>query len=286
MQILIEELDESVWVAALDKNKLEGLEVDPITEEIRAGSIYWARVIRIDTTLDAAFVLLDGENIGLLNSGDLRIEKNGKLCKGGDEPISKLLQAGDMVLVQAKEGKIETDNNGIEKKAPRVSMNITLSGRYLIHTPFEKDSRISQRIRDKAIRKNLSKMQEDMKDHKSCIIRSAAANTQTEMLIREHKILSEMWEQLDNHIKENASDEPQLIMLGPDAIQRTLSDLSDRQIKTIEVIVMEHFHAVEEWCELYAPDLMTKITPITLVTPNGSPEKMLVELLERLKESS
>ncbi len=270
MKILIEELDESLWVAGLGKDhKIEALEIDPAIEEVRSGSIYWARVIRIDKTLDAAFVLLDGENIGLLNSGDLRIEKKGKIFKGGDEPISKLISAGDMILVQAKEGKIHTQDEGaIENKSPRVSMNITIAGRYLIHTPFETKNRISQRIKDKEIRNNLKGMQKDMADNQSCIIRSAAANTQTEMLVREQKILSELWGQLDLHIKNNTEgSDPQLVMLGPDAIQRTLSDLSDRQIKSIEVIVMEHFEAVEDWCELYAPDLMTKITPIELKNP-------------------
>ena len=267
MDILIEELDESLWVAATDKKTLQALEVDPATEEVRAGSIYLARVIRIDTTLDAAFVLLDGENIGLLNSGDLRVKRAGKITKGGTEPITKLLSSGDMVLVQAKEGQVESTPTDLEHKAPRVSMNITLPGRYLIHTPFETDSRISQRIRDKSIRKNLEAMQKDMKEHKSCILRSAAANTQTEMLVREHKILTEMWEQLDDHVKEHGTDEPQLIMLGPDAIQRTLSDLSDRQIKKIEVIVLEHFQDVEDWCELFAPDLMTKIHPLEIENP-------------------
>jgi len=267
VDILIEELDGSIWVAALEKNKLEALEIDPETEEIRAGSIYWARVIRVDGTLDAAFLSLDGDNIGLLNSGDLRIEKNGKLLKGGDEPITKLLSAGDMLLVQAKEGKIDSSTDDVEQKSPRVSMNITLPGRYLIHTPLEEESRISQRIRDKDIRKNLTNMQKDMKEHKSCILRASAAHTQTEMLVREHKILSEMWEQLSKHVKDSASNEPQLIMLGPDAIQRTLSDLAGKQIKRIEVIVMEHYQDTESWCELFAPDLMTKISPVELENP-------------------
>ncbi len=267
MDILIEELDGGLWVAALESNKLEGLEVDPEMEEVRAGSVYWARVIRVDTTLDAAFLSLDGDNIGFLNSGDLRIEKKGKIYKGGDEPISKLLSAGDRILVQAKEGKIEPTDGDLEQKSPRVSMNITLPGRYLIHTPFEKDNKISQRIRDKTVRKNLTKMHGDMKEQTSCILRAAAANTQTEMLVREHKILSEMWEQLDTHIQDNTGDEPQLVMLGPDALQRILSDSADRQIDKIEVIVMDHLQEAENWCELYAPDLMTKIEPLEIENP-------------------
>jgi len=61
----------------------------------------------------------------------------------------------------------------------------------------------------------------------------------------------------------NGSD-PGLIALGPDAIQRTLSDQAAQRIERIEVVTMEHFEEVEEWCGIFAPDLVTKIAPIEL----------------------
>ncbi|MCB1579405.1 MAG: ribonuclease E, partial [Alphaproteobacteria bacterium] len=66
MDILIEELEGSLWAAALKNGRLEGLEVDPPYEEIRWGSIYWAKVKTIDKALDAVFVDLDGDNTGIL----------------------------------------------------------------------------------------------------------------------------------------------------------------------------------------------------------------------------
>jgi ribonuclease G len=84
VDILIEEIRGSVCVAATQGNRLQGLEVDPITEEVRWGSIYLAKVKTIDAALDAAFLDLDGKNTGILYNSDVRTRsKDGKIVKGG-----------------------------------------------------------------------------------------------------------------------------------------------------------------------------------------------------------
>lgn len=266
MDIIIEEQEESLWVVASERGRVEGLEVDPIHERVRWGSIYWGKVTRIDAKLDAAFVDLDGgETIGILYNKDVRTrQKSGKLVKGGQEPIGKRLRAGDFILVQAKQGYLEPefeDNRPLEEKSPVVSMDVAIQGRYLIYTPLDDSNRISSRIRDKKLRKQLEKMIASLEDVHGCILRASAANTQSDMLIREAKILKAIWEGLSEYA---AGEEISLIMEGPDALQRTLSDNSSHQIRRIEVVIMDHFQAAEDWCELFAPDLVTKIKPIEL----------------------
>ena len=266
LDIMIEEIDQSVWVASLSKGKLVGLEVDPFAEEVRWGSIYWAKVARIDKSMDAAFVNLDGDNIGLLHNADVRVrQSDGTYKRGGDVEIGKLIQPGEMVAVQAKSGYLPKpdpeDQKYQEDKNPRVSMNITLPGRYIIHSPMEEENRISARIRDKKMRAQLMEMLDAVHDQKGCILRAAASHTQTDVLVRESKILHEIWSQLQEFFK---GDKPSLIMLGPDAVQRTLSDNAFNLIDRIEVTTMDHYQDTEEWCELYAPDLVTKIVPVEL----------------------
>ena len=91
MDIIIEEQQGMLWVAAMDRGNLESFEVDPVHERVRWGSIYWAKIDRIDTSIDAAFLNLDGETTGILYGRDVRIrDKKGKLTKGGNQPIGKL----------------------------------------------------------------------------------------------------------------------------------------------------------------------------------------------------
>ena len=111
------------------------------------------------------------------------------------------------------------------------------------------------------MRKQIRGMMDGIEEPKGFIVRASAAGTQTDMLVRESRILKEAWEQMSAHF---VGDSGQLIMLGPDAIQRTLSDHADKRIDVIEVTIMDHLSAAEEWCTVYAPDLVTKIDAIEL----------------------
>lgn len=268
LDVLIEEIDSSMWVAAIDQGRLTGLEVDPAAEAVRWGSIFWAKVARIDASQDAAYVNLDGENIGILYNADVRIldAKTGKVRKGGDVAIGKLIQPGQMIAVQAKAGYLpkDPDLERMEDKNPRVSMNIVLQGRYLLFAPLEGENKVSQRIRDKKMRKQLMGMLEKMQECKGCILRAAAADTQTDILMREAKILNVTWEKVQGFF---TGDTPTLIMLGPDAVQRMLSDHAGAAVNRIELTTQEYYQRAEEWCEVYAPDLVTKLEPVEISNP-------------------
>ncbi len=265
LDILIEELDGSLWVASVEDNIIRGLEVDPQSELVRWGSIYWARVERIDAALDAAWVNLDGENMALLHNADTRfLQKGGLLRKGGAEPIGKSLKEGQMIAVQAKSGVLPAEEEDeedlpVETKTAKVSMDITIQGRYMIYSPMSAQNRLSTRIKDKKLRRQLLKMLNSIDEINGCILRASAAYTQTDILVREGKILSAMWNGMQEHFAGNA---PALIMDGPDAIQRSISDHAGRLVGGIQLTTMDIYEHTEEWCELFAPDLVTKIEPV------------------------
>jgi len=282
LDIIIEEQDGCLWVAATERHKIEGLEVDPPHELVRWGSIFWARVDRIDAKLDAAFLDLDGEVTGILYNKDVRsFDKKGNLVKGGQTPIGKLLKAGEFVLVQAKQGYLEPeyeDDTPYEDKCPVVSMDVAIQGRYLIYTPLDDSNRISSRIRDKKLRKQLTEMLTHMEEVHGCILRASAANTQNDILIRESRILKAIWEGLSEFAN---GEDSILIMEGPDALQRSLSDNSLKSIRRIEVVTMDHFSTAEDWCELFAPDLVTKIKPIEI--KNATKDLALLDHYDLIK---
>lgn len=270
MDILIDELDGSLWVASVDKGRMETLEVDPASEEVRYGAIYWAKVERIDSALDAAFINLDGDVQAILHNADVRFaDAKGKVIKGGDMAIGKYLGEGQMIAVQAKSGYVSAADDFIlpsEVKLPRVSMDVTIPGRHLIFAPFIRENRLSSRIKDKKMRKMILKMMESVEDMDRCILRASAANTQTDVLRREALILKALWEKVIVHF---TGDEPALIMDGPNAVERSLGDHAGQSIERIDVTTMDRFAEVEEWCEVYAPDLVPKIKPVELPDQNA-----------------
>ena len=97
-------------------------------------------------------------------------------------------------------------------------------------------------------------------------------------LIREGKILKAIWEGLIEYAK---GEESLLIMEGPDALQRSLSDNSLKSIRRIEVVTMDHFQTAEDWCELFAPDLVTRIKPVEV--KNASNDLALLDHYDLMK---
>lgn len=272
MDILVEDQGGTLWVAGLEKGRLEGIEIDPAAEQVRWGSVYRARVSRVDAALDAAFVDLDGQNEAILYAADVRIEgrpaKGGKgrtKEHGGHKAIGKLLQPGQMIAVQAKTGVLprgalaDPGDLPVERKIARASMDITLAGRYLVYAPMEQDNRISSRIRDRKTRTQLQDMLHALEDVHGCILRAAAVSLQTDVLRREARILRTTWDQLHRHM---TGDTPQLVMRGPDAFHRILSDHAADKIGSITVHGETALEHALEWCEVYAPDLVTRVDPL------------------------
>ncbi|PZO86786.1 MAG: ribonuclease E [Micavibrio aeruginosavorus] len=270
MDIMIEELDGGLWVAATKDGQLYGLEIDPGREAVRWGSIYWAKVTRIDRTLDAAFVSLDGVYEGFLANKDVRLKgADGAMHKGGAQPIGKILKPGQMIAVQAKSGYLERpDDFDVmrEEKYATVSMDITLQGRFLIYAPYLDGNQISSRVRGKKLREQLTEMMNGFAPLKGLILRSSSEDTQRDILLREAKILQSAWEGVEPTF---TGDAPRMIMTGPDAFMRTIGDQTDNPIERIEAITMERFSQAEQWCSVFGPDLVPKIHAVELDDPDA-----------------
>ncbi|MBU6235775.1 MAG: ribonuclease E/G [Alphaproteobacteria bacterium] len=256
LDILVEDLSGSLWVAAIEKNnRIAALEIDPFTELVRWGSIYWAKVERIDSNINAAFVDMGYDIKGMLPASEIP-----SLPKGSK--IGKKLRTGQYVMVQVKTARqpLEDDEDASARpesaKVSKVSMDIALQGRYLIYTPLSPGNRISRRIKDAAVRKQLSAMVKDIKEVNGCILRASAASIQTDMLVREAKIQKAIWDSLQEF---TAEPEPALLMLGPDALQRVLADFSTSRISTVQIADDERRAEADNWCDLYAPELMAKL---------------------------
>lgn len=258
MEIFIDNLNGNILAAATENRQIKALEIDPEAELIRWGSVYWGKVARIDKAQNAAYIDLGYGFTGILYASDV-VKKDMKKPK--TPVIGKLINPGEMIAVQVKTARTpmegdQEDRGRSENKASVVSMDISLPGRYMIYTPLSDQNRISKRITDPKLRDDLKDMLASIDAINGCILRASAANCQTDILIREGKILRAIWDSLTSYME---GQEAGLLMLGPDAIQRILSDLASKSIDKIEVINDEVYEELTEWCELYAPELKVKI---------------------------
>jgi ribonuclease G len=139
----------------------------------RVKSVFLGRLERVMPELDAAFV-----DIGIGRSGFLRAEDRAGV---DDWP-----PPGAPLLVQVR--------NDVEgEKGPRVSMNLAVTGRYLVYHPVGSGVSFSRRIEGESERERLRAHVEDLLEG-GIVLRTAAAGAGPEVLRTDATQIMERWE--------------------------------------------------------------------------------------------
>lgn len=141
--------------------------------------IFLGRLERVMPELGAAFV-----DIGIGQSGFLRAEDRAGI---DDWP-----SAGAPVLVQVRS---DGEEGG---KGPRLSMDIAVTGRYLVYHPMDSSVRFSRRIEGEAERERLAGHVRDLLEG-GLVLRTAAAGVPGDLLRADAVRVLERWEALRRH---------------------------------------------------------------------------------------
>jgi ribonuclease E/ribonuclease G len=140
-------------------------------------SIFLGRLERVMPDLDAAFV-----DIGIGRAGFLRAAD-----RAGFDGWPA---AGSPVLVQVRN---DGDDETSDGKGPRLSMNIAVTGRYLVHHPLGSGVTFSRRIEGESERERLAGHVRDLLDG-GLVLRTAAAGASAELLRADAADILERWE--------------------------------------------------------------------------------------------
>src|SRR5471030_1866213 len=143
-----------------------------------AEGIFLGRLERVMPELDAAFV-----DIGIGRSGFLRAADRAGI--EGWPP------AGAPVLVQVRNEGGEGDQGS--GKGPRLSMDVAVSGRYLVYHPMGTEISFSRRIEGEAERERLAGHVRDLMEG-GLVLRTAAAGAVEEVLRADAMHVLERWE--------------------------------------------------------------------------------------------
>src|SRR4029077_11764396 len=104
-----------------------------------------------------------------------------------ERDISKILKKGTNILVQVAKEAIGT-------KGMKVTMDISLPGRYLILMPLSKHVGVSRQVEEHQERERLRKIVESFNPPGGVIIRTEAEGAEERALRREMKYLIRLWE--------------------------------------------------------------------------------------------
>ncbi|HTE81084.1 MAG TPA: ribonuclease E/G [Reyranella sp.] len=204
-RLIVHVLPQAFLMALTVGGRLAELQIARRDRPSPVDGVFLGRLERVMPDLDAAFV-----DIGTGRSGFLRSEDRAGI--DGWPP------AGAPVLVQVR-------NDGEGDKGPRLSMDVAVSGRYLVHHPLGAGVSFSRRIDGESERERLAGHVADMLEG-GIVLRTAAAGVSADVLRADANQVMEHWEQLRRHALEAPppADLSARIPGARDPIERMLRD--------------------------------------------------------------
>jgi ribonuclease E/ribonuclease G len=182
-RLICQVLPRAFLLALVADGRLVELRIARRDRPLLTEGIFLGRLERVMPELDAAFV-----DIGVGRSGFLRAEDRAGI--DGWPPL------GAPVLVQVRnEGGATAEGAG---KGPRLSMDVAVSGRYLVYHPMGTGIGFSRRIEGEAERERLAGHVRTLLDG-GLVMRTAAAGAAAELVRTDALQVLERWEVLRRH---------------------------------------------------------------------------------------
>jgi len=246
---------EEVRVALVDGQKLYDLDIESTNRTQKKSNIYKGRVVRIEPSLEAAFVDYGGNRHGFLPLKEISHSLFKKKLESGQRGrvhIKDAIDEGQEFIVQ-----IEKEERG--NKGAALTTMISLAGRYLVLMPNNpRSGGISRQIEgaDRAeAREVMSQL--DIPQGTALILRTAGIGKSKEELQWDTDYLTTLWEAIDKAGSERPA--PFLIYQESEVIIRAIRDYLRTDIAEIWVDDKEVYQRSKEFMEQVMPHNLHKL---------------------------
>ncbi|MBR5086923.1 MAG: Rne/Rng family ribonuclease [Muribaculaceae bacterium] len=269
-ELIVDVKPTSISTALLEDGRLMSLQKESRDASYALGNLYFAKVKKLMPGLNAAFVnvgygkeaflhYLDlGSQFGSYSSFIKQVREGGgkrqvNLSKMKLQPdidkhgsVTDVLEAGQELIVQIAKEPIST-------KGPRLTTEITFTGRFLVLIPFNNKILVSQKIKDRAEKMRLRRLVESIKPKNfGIIVRTSAENKRAAELNSELKVLLKCWEESVSKI--NYSETPSLIYEEESRAVSLIRDIFNPDFESIHVNNAEIYEQIHNYVSLIAPD--------------------------------
>jgi ribonuclease G len=254
--ILVSADDGETRVAVLEaKSKDQKPEVAELYVERRGrrsivGNIYKGKVDNVLPGMEAAFVDIGLERNGFLHVDEI-VQPGGEAAprrgRGRGRRISEMLKSGQEIIVQVVKDPLKS-------KGARLSMNVSIAGRYLVYAPQGSGVGVSRRLAD-GERERLRKMVERTYDGPGgLIVRTAAHGAKKADFVREIDYLHKLTEVLDRRAK--GAKAPALVFQEADLPVRVLRDVFLIDFEKAIIDSQKQYDRVTGFFQRTAPELV------------------------------
>jgi ribonuclease G len=216
------------------------------------GNIYKGKVDNVIPGLEAAFVDIGLEKNGFLHVDEIVIPgvEQAKRGRGSGPRVSDLLHPGQEVVVQVVKDPLKT-------KGARLSMEITIAGRYMVYAPTGEGIGVSRRLDDKE-RERLRKEAKQLELPKGgAIIRTAAHGATREDFERELQYLFKLNEVVERRVEEAVA--PALVFQEADLSVRVVRDIFSAHFERAVVDDPKQHHRLVSFFSRTAPELVDRV---------------------------
>jgi ribonuclease G len=219
------------------------------------GNIYKGKVDNVLPGLEAAFVDIGLDKNGFLHADDLvfpgvEVARRGRSGRTKGKRIGELLRPGQEILVQAIKDPLKT-------KGPRLSMQLSIAGRYLVYVPQGEGVGVSRRLDDKErdrLRRAAGKI--DLRTG-GAIVRTAAQGAKREDFEREIKYLHKLHDVLQKRGEETVA--PAMVFQEADLSVRVARDIFSGEFEKAIVDEAKQHHRLESFFNRTAPELLDRL---------------------------
>ena len=218
------------------------------------GNIYKGKVDNVLPGLEAAFVDIGLDKNGFLHVDEIVIPGKEQARRGRGSAsgprITDLLSPGQEIVVQVVKDPLKT-------KGARLSMEITIAGRYMVYAPTGEGVGVSRRLEDKE-RDRLRKEAKQLDlDGGGAIIRTAAHGAQRADFERELQYLFKLNEVLEKRVQE--ADAPALVFQEADLSVRVVRDIFSEHFERAVVDDPKAHHRLVSFFARTAPELVDRV---------------------------
>ena len=268
-ELVVDVQQKEISIALLEDSRLVSLQKESRNIAYAVGDLYFAKIRKVMPGLNAAFVNVGYDKDAFLHYLDLgskfstynkfvaealadkrsipQIEKfkhEPDISKDGS--IANIITAGQHILVLIAKEQISS-------KGPRLTTEISFTGRYLVLIPFGDKISISQKIKSTEEKIRLRQLISSIKPKGfGVIVRTSAENKRVAELNNEMRSLVKAWE--ESIEKMQRSEPPTLIYEEESRAVSIIRDIFCPSFENIYVNDVETFTQIQNYVALIAPE--------------------------------